>query len=163
MTEAIVDPVVPPVARDLPAAADLDAHLEAYRVELTGYCYRILGSAFEAEDAVQETFIRAWRSYDKFEGRAALRSWLYKIATNVCFDMKGASQRRARPIDINPAVTADRPSARRSPRRRGSSPSRTSGPSPAAATRPMSRSRASRSGWRSWRLSSTFPRSSAPC
>ena len=101
MTEATVDR--PP----LPAAADLDAALETHRVELTGYCYRILGSAFEAEDAVQETFIRAWRAYDKFEGRAALRSWLYKIATNVCFDMKGATQRRARPIDINPAVTAD--------------------------------------------------------
>jgi RNA polymerase sigma-70 factor (ECF subfamily) len=104
MTEATVDRAT---TRELPAAAELDAHLEAHRVELTGYCYRILGSAFEAEDAVQETFIRAWRAYDRFEGRAALRSWLYKIATNVCFDMKGASQRRARPIDINPAVTAD--------------------------------------------------------
>jgi RNA polymerase sigma-70 factor (ECF subfamily) len=104
MTEAIVDRV-PTSPR--PPASDLEAQLEGHRVELTGYCYRILGSAFEAEDAVQETFLRAWRSYDKFEGRAALRSWLYKIATNVCFDMKGASQRRARPIDINPAVTAD--------------------------------------------------------
>src|SRR4051794_6140603 len=104
MTEATVDraPAAP-----LPDPDDLDAQLERYRVELTGYCYRILGSAFEAEDAVQETFIRAWRAYDRFEGRAALRSWLYKIATNVCLDMKGASQRRARPIDINPAVTAD--------------------------------------------------------
>src|SRR6184192_365522 len=106
MTEATVDDA-PPSA--LPAIGELDTRLETYRVELTGYCYRILGSAFEAEDAVQETFIRAWRSYDRFEGRAALRSWLYKIATNVCLDMKGASQRRARPIDINPAVTADTP------------------------------------------------------
>src|SRR5919112_6274704 len=104
MTEMTVDRSVPQV---LPDRADLDASLESYRVELTGYCYRILGSAFEAEDAVQETFIRAWRAYDRFEGRAQLRSWLYKIATNVCLDMKGASQRRARPIDINPAVTAD--------------------------------------------------------
>jgi RNA polymerase sigma-70 factor, ECF subfamily len=104
MTEATVDDV-PATAR--PATAELDVRLETYRVELTGYCYRILGSAFEAEDAVQETFIRAWRAYDRFEGRAALRSWLYKIATNVCFDMKGASQRRARPIDLNPATTAD--------------------------------------------------------
>src|SRR6476661_6156314 len=106
MTEALVDqdPAV-----TLPAAGELDARLEAHRVELTGYCYRILGSAFEAEDAVQETFIRAWRSFDRFEGRASFRSWLYKIATNVCFDMKGASQRRARPIDLNPAQTADRP------------------------------------------------------
>src|SRR5881392_231557 len=106
MTEATVDGAAP---RALPAAADLDRALEAHRVELTAYCYRILGSAFEAEDAVQETFIRAWRNYDKFEGRAAFRSWLYKIATNVCFDMKGASQRRARPIDLNPALTADAP------------------------------------------------------
>ena len=105
MTEATIDRAIPTP----PPAAELDVHLEAYRSELTGYCYRILGSAFEAEDAVQETFIRAWRSYDRFEGRAALRSWLYKIATNVCLDMKGASQRRARPIDLNPALTADAP------------------------------------------------------
>jgi RNA polymerase sigma-70 factor (ECF subfamily) len=106
MTEATVDRVSTPARPD---AGELDARLEAHRVELTGYCYRILGAAFEAEDAVQETFIRAWRSYDRFEGRASLRSWLYKIATNVCFDMKGASQRRARPIDLNPALSADRP------------------------------------------------------
>ena len=87
--------------------ATVEARLESHRVELTAYCYRILGSAFEAEDAVQETFIRAWRAFDRFEGRSAFRSWLYKIATNVCFDMKSASQRRARPIDINPARTAD--------------------------------------------------------
>src|SRR6476659_7783488 len=90
MTETIVDRD-PAVAKR--AAGELDARLEAHRVELTGYCYRILGSAFEAEDAVQETFIRAWRNFDKFEGRAAFRSWLYKIATNVCFDMKGDSPR----------------------------------------------------------------------
>ena len=106
MTDATIER---PARRDLPATADLDAALEAHRVELTAYCYRILGSAFEAEDAVQETFIRAWRNYATFEGRAAFRSWLYKIATNVCFDMKGASQRRARPIDLNPALTADAP------------------------------------------------------
>jgi RNA polymerase sigma-70 factor (ECF subfamily) len=69
----------------------------------------MLGAAFEAEDAVQETFIRAWRALDRFEGRAALRSWLYRIATNVCLDMLGASQRRARPMDMGAARSADSP------------------------------------------------------
>ena len=78
----------------------LEPELEKYRVELTGYCYRMLGSAFEAEDAVQETMIRAWRSLDRFEGRSQLRSWLYKIATNVCYDMLNGKQRRARPVDL---------------------------------------------------------------
>jgi RNA polymerase sigma-70 factor (ECF subfamily) len=83
----------------------LDRRLEQHRSELTGYCYRMLGSPFDAEDAVQETMIRAWRGYERFEGRAALRSWLYRIATNVCFDMLSGRQRRARPMDLGPAVT----------------------------------------------------------
>jgi RNA polymerase sigma-70 factor (ECF subfamily) len=86
-----------------PTAARVEDQLEQHRTELTGYCYRMLGSAFEAEDAVQETFIRAWRGYDRFEGRSALRSWLYRIATNVCFDMLNGRERRARPMDIGPA------------------------------------------------------------
>src|SRR6187455_966350 len=77
--------------------------LEQHRRELTAYCYRMLGSPFEAEDAVQEAFIRAWKALDKFEGRSALRSWLYKIASNVCFDMLGGRERRARPMDMGPA------------------------------------------------------------
>ena len=81
--------------------------LEQYRTELTGYCYRMLGSGFEAEDAVQETMIRAWRKIDTFEGRSALRSWLYRIATNVCLDMLQGPQRRARPMDLGPASAAD--------------------------------------------------------
>jgi RNA polymerase sigma-70 factor, ECF subfamily len=99
------------VAQDTsrPGSADLELQLERHRVELTAYAYRMLGSAFEAEDAVQETMLRAWRSYDGFEGRAALRSWLYRIATNVCLDMLTGRERRARPMDLAPAKTADAP------------------------------------------------------
>ena len=77
--------------------------LEIYRRELTGYCYRMLGSAFEADDAVQETMIRAWKNADSFEGRSSLRSWLYKIATNVCLDALRGEKRRAMPMDLGPA------------------------------------------------------------
>ena len=108
MTEATVDrPPIRAEAPDIPTADELEDRLEAHRTELTAYCYRILGSAFEAEDAVQETFVRAWRNLERFEGRSSFRSWLYKIATNVCLDMKSATQRRARPIDLNPALAAD--------------------------------------------------------
>ncbi len=82
----------------------LEQQLEEHRRELTGYCYRMLGSPFEAEDAVQETMLRAWRGLDRFQGRAALRSWLYRIATNVCFDSLNGRVRRARPMDLGPAV-----------------------------------------------------------
>src|SRR5919108_5901157 len=82
---------------------ELERRLEEHRAELTGYSYRMLASPFEAEDAVQETFIRAWRAFDRFEGRASLRSWLYRIATNVCLDVLGGKERRVRPMDLGPA------------------------------------------------------------
>jgi RNA polymerase sigma-70 factor (ECF subfamily) len=86
-----------------PDAGELASELEQYRSELKAYCYRMLGSPFDAEDAVQETFIRAWRGFERFEGRAALRSWLYRIATNVSLDMLNGKERRARPMDLGPA------------------------------------------------------------
>jgi RNA polymerase sigma-70 factor (ECF subfamily) len=87
----------------LSATAELERNIEQHRSELTGYCYRMLASPFEAEDAVQETMLRAWRGIERFEGRSALRSWLYRIATNVCFDMLGSRTRRALPMDLGPA------------------------------------------------------------
>ncbi|MEY2459634.1 MAG: polymerase sigma-70 factor, subfamily [Acidimicrobiaceae bacterium] len=91
-----------------PGNAPLD-EFEVHRKELTGYCYRMLGSGFEAEDAVQETMVRAWKNFDRFEGRSSVRSWLYRIATNVCLDMLQGPQRRARPMDLGPASAASTP------------------------------------------------------
>ena len=93
---------VHPAARP---AGDLQQRLEQHRRELTGYCYRMLGSSFEAEDAVQETMLRAWRNIDSFEGRSALKSWLYRIATNVCMDMLNGRKRRARPMELTEVGT----------------------------------------------------------
>lgn len=83
------------------------SELEAFRRELTAHCYRMLGSGFEAEDAVQETMLRAYRAAERFEGRASLRTWLYRIATNVCIDMCRQVQRRARPMEMGPASPPD--------------------------------------------------------
>jgi len=94
------------VADTLGVADPFASAMETHRRELTGYCYRMLGAGSEAEDAVQETFLRAWRARDGFERRATLRSWLYRIATNVCLDMPQRPQRRARPMDlVSPATT----------------------------------------------------------
>jgi RNA polymerase sigma-70 factor (ECF subfamily) len=90
-------------SRTATVPAELEQSFEELRPELTAYAYRMLGSPFEAEDAVQETFIRAWRAYEGFEGRSSLRSWLYRIATNVCLDLLSGRQRRARPMDLGPS------------------------------------------------------------
>ncbi len=90
-------------------------HLEEHRPALTGHCYRMLGSAAEADDAVQETLVRAWRSLDRFEGRASLRTWLHRIATRVCLDAIDQRSRRARPMDLRPAGAVDDPLVARPP------------------------------------------------
>jgi RNA polymerase sigma-70 factor, ECF subfamily len=87
------------------AAATDFSDLERFRRELTGYCYRMLASPFDAEDAVQETLLRAWRGLSRFEDRAGLRPWLYRIATNVCLDMLKGRTRRALPAEIGPVAT----------------------------------------------------------
>jgi RNA polymerase sigma-70 factor, ECF subfamily len=83
------------------------AELEAHRSALTGHCYRMLGSAADADDAVQETIVRAWRNLNRFEGRASVRTWLYRIATNVCLDTLSDAARRMRPIEEGPATPVE--------------------------------------------------------
>jgi RNA polymerase sigma-70 factor (ECF subfamily) len=97
--------VAAPRAQGEAEHGDTEKRLEQYRRELTGYCYRMLGSTFDAEDAVQETMVRAWRAIDRFDGRSSLRSWLYRIATNVCFDSLGSTRRRAMPMDLSASAS----------------------------------------------------------
>jgi RNA polymerase sigma-70 factor, ECF subfamily len=98
VTELATDP---PAGRA--ATSELERQLETHRRELAGYCYRMLGSTFETDDAVQETMVRAWRALDRFDGRSSLRTWLYRIATNVCLDLLNGRKRRALPMDFGPA------------------------------------------------------------
>ena len=142
-----------------PAAAELG--FEQYRAELTGYCYRMLGSGFEADDAVQETLVRAWRGFDRFEGRSALRSWLYRIASNVCFDMLKGRRRRALPMDIMDVGHADGPAVSPTSEILWLGPTVRS--SRQRATRPRKRRFASRFGWPSSPRCSISRRASARC
>src|SRR2546425_11339334 len=87
-----------------PVGTDLERALESHRRALTGYCYRMMGAGSEAEDAVQETMVRAWASIERFEGRSSLRTWLYTIANNICIDMLRSPQRRARPMEMGPST-----------------------------------------------------------
>jgi RNA polymerase sigma-70 factor, ECF subfamily len=83
------------------------AEYERLTRELTGYCYRMLGSPFDAEDAVQDTMVRAWREFGRFEGRSSLRTWLHRIATNVCIDMLRKRSRRTVPMQLEPPTRAE--------------------------------------------------------
>ncbi len=91
----------------VPGTGIATEELEAHRRALTGFCYRMLGSSGEAEDAVQETLLKAWQAADRFEGRSSVKTWLFRIATNVCTDMARSPQRRARPMDLGPVRTPD--------------------------------------------------------
>jgi RNA polymerase sigma-70 factor, ECF subfamily len=103
VSTSLLDPALPSSAVTVRTQSLVMAQLEEHRRELTAYCYRMLGSGFEAEDAVQETILRAWKAQDSFEGRSSLRSWLYRIANNVCLDLLRGRKRRARPMDLGPA------------------------------------------------------------
>ena len=144
------------------ATAAVVAGLDEHRAALTGYCYRMLGSPFDADDAVQETMVRAWRALDRYEGRAAFRTWLFSIATNVCLDLLKGRGRRVMPADLSRSWPATAEPGPALPSGSGSSRSPTGGCCPTATRRRWPRP-ATRSGWRSSRPSSTCCPGSGRC
>ena len=145
---------------DEPAFASL---IEPYRGELHAHCYRMLGSVYDADDAMQDATLRAWKALKRFEGRSSLRSWLYTIATNTCLTQIQRRPKRVLPVDYGPSTDPFEGPGSRSRRRSGSSRTRTPTSRTAWRGRTPATSSARASSWPSSPRCSTCPPHSARC